>query len=81
MSKTQESVSNRCLICEPDALLGLSIRAMFEINCSDRGSKGFQGISSGEAARTRSVATRSLKECDIVTRDVAIKMLDEEKWS
>ena len=35
--------------------------------------KGFSEISSGEAARTRSVAKRSLKECDIVAMEVATK--------
>ena len=35
MSKTQEGVSNRCLICEPDALLGMNISGICEIDCSD----------------------------------------------
>lgn len=43
--------------------------------------KGFGDFFLGEAARTRSVATQSLKECGIIARDVAIKMLDEEKRS
>lgn len=41
--------------------------------------KGFQEISSGEAARTRLVAKRSLKECGMVSMDVATEIGDE--WS
>lgn len=41
--------------------------------------KGFQEISSGEAARTRLVAKRSLKDCGIVSMDVATQIGDE--WS
>ena len=43
--------------------------------------KGFGEFFWGEAARTRSVATQPLKECGIIARDMAIKMLDEEKRS
>lgn len=41
--------------------------------------KGFQEIPSGEAARTRLVAKRSLNECGMVSMDVATEMGDE--WS
>ena len=43
--------------------------------------KGFGEFFGDEAARTRLVATQSLKECGIIARDMAIKMLDEEKRS
>ncbi len=43
--------------------------------------KGFGENPSGEAARTRSVAKRSLKEGDVVTRHVATRTVGGWKYS
>lgn len=42
--------------------------------------KEFRTISSGEAARTRLVAKRSLKECDVVARDETTTTERKSKW-
>ena len=46
-------------------------------NCGSRGFKLFFFFSSGEAARTRSVAKRSLKESGMVASRVATKTVGE----
>ena len=42
--------------------------------------KEFRTISSGEAARTRLVAKRSLKECDVVARHETTTTERKSKW-
>ncbi len=42
--------------------------------------KGFRIISSSEAARTRTVAQRSLKERGVVARHEGATMVRESKW-
>lgn len=75
MSKMRAGVSNGNLVVEADALSDRkSCRscAMVKLD-SEKVFKGFRAISSVEAARTRSVAKRSLKERGVVTRHMTTK--------